>query len=327
VNIPEDTGGGFDTFCAAQNNCTASAGCPDDSSACWWHGPVTWITPEDTGDATTENLAFSLGSAEPAIDPAYAADCPSQTAFAGQFTAGTFIVNTLANPAQNTRGCAWSGNGGKFMIRLGDNMSLATNRADKMQANALSAQIDLHQMGAGFLGHYYFTHAYDGTEVNTPSEGCVQVQQTSDGTGEQCTAFAPQIQVPTRIQNRVVGQWTPDISPNASGQAYLILAALPDGASASGLIYKIDPGMNANGSTYPPSTCTVNQGNGSGDRWVELGVYELYPFADVRMSNMVVGASNSGAATNDVDYSSMIFEPVSSTYPATCGAIDTPNVN
>jgi hypothetical protein len=332
-NLPENTatrGDGLFTFCGSQNSCTSAAGCPDDSSACWWHGPVSWIPSEDASTATTESLAYSLGAPEPAIDAANPADCPNQTAFTEQFNAGTYIVNTLSDPAQNTRGCAWSGSDGKFALRLGDNISLGDNRTGAMQSNVLSAQIDLHQIGAGFLGHYYFTHAYDGTEVNTASDGCVAVMTTN--TGVLCKQFDTPTQVPTRVEDRIVGQWTPNIPATASGELYLILAALPaNGGSgaASGVSYRIDVGMQANGNPYDSANCTIDQGVGAGtsDRWVELGVYELYPFADVRMGNMVVGASNSGEASNDVAYSSMIFEPVTSTSAGSCGQIESLSVN
>lgn len=308
VNIPENTepkDTGLWSFCSSSNACTASVSnpCPDDSSACWWHNPVSWIPVENAEYAATENLSYSLGSGEPAIVAQYAADCPDEADFRELLNPGTVIVTDLADPNDNTRGCTWSGNEGKFAIRLGDNISIGDNPAGEMQDNPASAQIDLHQIGGGFLGHFYFTHTYDGTDV-TSATTCIP-------NGTSSCAFEETEQVPAQIQHKVLGQWTPQLPDAADDDFYAVLAAIPAVAGAApGVTYKIDPGTNPTTDIEEASTeCTVDQTDTGSDYWLEIGVFQLGPNADVQLSNMVDGATGS----TDIAFSAMAFEPVSAT--------------
>jgi hypothetical protein len=309
MNLP-----GSYVFCSPTvNDCSSSAPsnpCPADSSACWWDSPVTWISPENSATAATEKLSYSLGSSEPAMVAQYPADCPDEGAFYAQFNSVPYVVTDLNDPDQNTRGCAWSSTSdGMFTIRLGDNISIDDNQAGFMQANPLSAQIDLHQIGAGFLGHYYFTHTYDGTGVTSAATEITAGQPSTD---ESTT-------VPAQVQHKVVGTWTPNIPYGTPAQTYEILAAIPDhGANAPSVTYHIDEGevnglpiTNSQGA-IPTPTCVISQAS-EGNRWVYLGNYTLAPGADVWLDNMVANATG----TNDVAFSTLVFVPASTN--VSCG--------
>jgi hypothetical protein len=308
INVP-----GLYQFCSPTvNDCSSSTPedpCPMDNSACWWSQPTTWISPVSTATAATEKLSYSLGSSEPAMVAQYPADCPNPAAFYSQFSAGTYVVTDLNDPQQNTRGCPWSATSdGKFTIRLGDNISIADNQGGVMQANPLSAQIDLHQIGSGFLGHFYFTHTYNGT--NEASASTLIPAESGTGGLDENTL------VPAQVQHKVVGTWTPDIPYGTPAQSYAIIAAIPEhGANAPSVEYHIDQGEEnglpiVNGTATCPNVSQASNGN----RWVYLGTKTLAPGADVWLDNMVAGADG----TNDIAFSTIVFEPTSTM--VTCGA-------
>jgi hypothetical protein len=315
-NLPMNTAsGGFYTWCTSVNSCSPSSPsnpCPADSSACWWHLPVSWITNESSSNATVEGLDYALGSSEPAMVPKYSADCPSETAFKNQFTEATWgvlVVPDLNDPSDNTRGCAWGASNGKFTLRLGDNIVLDNNLSNDMQANPLSAQIDMHQIGSGFLGHFYFTHSYDSGQTTIPLSGGgtetyngVAANSFVDGANNVLNTF-----VPSQVQHQVVGTWTPAIPPGTAAQTYEIYLSIPDhGASEPNTVYHIDAGENG-GTSQGSSTCAVSQSTGNNNNtWKLMGSYTLYPGADVWLTNMLPG----GNGNADVSYGAMVFIPV-----------------
>lgn len=326
LNLPMNlTSEAFYTWCTSANACSSSSPsnpCPDDSSACWWHSSVDWITPEGYGpespsNATQEALDYPLGSAEPAMVPKYAPDCPNESSFKGQFTEATstpLVVPSLNDPSDNTRGCAWGASDGKFSIRLGDNIVLDTNQSGVMQANPLTAQIDLHQIGSGFLGHFYFTHSYD--SGTSGSYNGVLAKTFVDGGDQDWSSY-----VPAQVQHQVVGTWTPNIPPYSDSQVYEIFVSIPDhGASEPKTVYHIDYGENFTSSSVSTgsTTCAVSQSTGNNNNtWKLIGDYSLYPGADVWLTNMVPGSTGSA----DVAYGSVIFVPVAGT-PNTSSCLD-----
>jgi hypothetical protein len=243
----------------------------------------------------------------------YPSDCPNQATFRSQFAGGTYVVTDLANPNDNVRGCSWaSSSDGKFTIRLGDNISIGSNQGSVMQANPLSAQIDLHQIGSGFLGHFYFTHTYDsGTStVNGSTVNGVPSAVTSLDSGN----WIGGNYVAAQVQHKVVGTWTPNIVFGAAAETYVIAVSVPNhGANAPSVTYRIDTGMINGQIIQIPQSCTISQAS-NGNRWVYLGSYILAPGAEVSLSNMVPGATG----TNDVAFGSVVFVP--SGGAATCGA-------
>ncbi len=315
LNMPPNT-----EFCSLTvNNCnpspsSASDPCPDDSAACWWDQPATWITGVSSNTAATQYLTYLSGVAQPAMVAQYPADCPSRSSVSGQFGAGMLVVTDLNNPSENTRGCVWAnangdatGNDGKFTIRLGDNISVSSNPNGALQQNPLSAQIDLHQIGAGFLGHFYFTHTYNGTGVDSATETLLTGGDEVPDLTEEAN------DVPTDIQHKVVGTWTPGItSADETGFGlWTVYASLPDhGANAPDVTYHIDYGVDSTGQPVGSTTCHINQAS-DGNRFVDIGTYQLTPGSDVWLDNMVTNTSAGDPmnGTKDVAFGSLIFVP------------------
>jgi hypothetical protein len=230
-------------FCSAPSACFPNLPgdpCPSEDSSCWWHGHTSWVTNCATSCAR-ERLTYSAGSAEPQLIRVYPTRC---SPFGDPVF--TQVVDDLADSADNVLGCTGQLWGGKFTLRTG---------FPSGSTYAAYGQIDLHQLGAGYLGHSWFTHTYDGSYDEHYHE--------------------------------VVGTWTPNISQTNPTE---VLAHLTSHGSNASATYVIKPN-DGTGVEFP---CTINQDISSGlDKWVYLGAYVLAPGAKVQLSNMVPGADGS----------------------------------
>jgi hypothetical protein len=107
--------------------------------------------------------------------------------------------------------------------------------------------------------------------------------------------------VPTDVQHKGVGTWTPDItSADETGFGlWTVYASLPDhGANAPDVTYHIDYGEDSTGQPVGGATCHINQDSagvedqtGGGNRFVDIGTYALTSGADVWLDNMVTNTS------------------------------------
>jgi hypothetical protein len=254
-------------FCGGPNACNPNQPadpCPNWDSTCWWHGYTSWVEDCLT-ECGTEKLTYGAGSGEPNLIRVYPKSCSPF----GTFPI-TQVVDDLADSANNILGCPAQPWAGKFTIRTG---------SPPGSAYAEYGQVDLHQLGAGYLGHSWFTHAY-----------------SAGGDEEQL--------------QKVVGTWTPNISDE---HPYEILVHLTShGSNYSQAEYIIKP----NGPVYVEFPCTINQNISNGqDKWVYLGYYDLYPGARVQLSNIVSNADGSV----DVGYDAMAFNLVNSVPAHSCG--------
>jgi hypothetical protein len=265
---------------------TPASHCPATDTTCWWNQPISWISGTESANAAVENLTYALGSPEPAIKSEYGKpDCAYPNFAEGSEYAQTFVIGTLPDSGQNIFGCPTKVLDGKFSIRLGDNFAgLEEGENGLTLENPLTAQIDLHQLGAGWMGHIFFTHSYaDGTLPSPPNPPSVPM-----------------------YSNKVTGAWTPDpaIFP-AAGQTYDIRVHLPShGGNVSDAHYYVQPGTGTAGDE-PAVGCTVNQSTNGTDEWLDLGITTLYPGARVLLSNL----TPDGSGTADVAFDAVAFTP------------------
>jgi hypothetical protein len=257
-------------FCGPVNNCSSSQPanpCPAANETCWWHGVTSWLQANSDKEFATENLSYAAGAPEPPLIRRYPAAC---TPFPAR--AGLLVVDDLTDSSNNLL-CAGQPWGGKFTLRLGN--PTGTTFSDY-------TQVDVHQM-PGYLGHAWFTHAYDpNTVVNTVT------RQTADN------------------YHRVIGTWTPNLT-DTNGGTYEVVAHLPShGANITYANYVI----KTNDSGNRIYECAINQQYVTDwhDKWVYLGTYQLFPGARVQLSNMVTGQDG----TVDVGYDAIAFAPISS---------------
>jgi hypothetical protein len=258
-------------FCGGPNACNPNQPadpCPNWDSSCWWHGYTSWVEDCQT-ECATAALTYDTGAAEPSLIRVYPKSCSPF---------GTFplvqVVDDLADSANNVLGCAGQPWAGKFTIRTG---------SPPGSPHAEYGQVDLHQLGAGYLGHSWFTHAY-----------------SAGGDEEQL--------------QKLVGTWTPNLS---EPRAYEILVHLTSHGSNYGRAEYIIKSGGPAAEEYP---CPINQDVSAGqDKWVYLGFYHLYPGARVQLSNIVPSADG----TIDVGYDAMAFNPVNSVPAHSCGDLYT----
>jgi hypothetical protein len=144
-------------FCDSSNSCTPSRisdGASNDSATsgpcgredfkCWWNKPVTWKS-DCVDTCGFEFIRFGESMPEEADGTAYPPVCtttglPSNALIVDDVPAGTPVVRP---------GCtnSWK-NSGSF------NFNFANNAVEVVYP----AKVDLHQLGAGFGGHFYFGH-------------------------------------------------------------------------------------------------------------------------------------------------------------------------
>jgi hypothetical protein len=286
-NFGGSTGGqlslpAFRVFCSPGiNSCDPTASgdpCPAESDACWWHGHVTYIN-DCTRFCATENLSYGVGTSEPGVKRVYDRDCENFTGFTDAYrdvTRQVRVVYDLNDTSQYALGCSTSDTGGKFTLRLGSPAG---------GDGSTYGQIDLHQLGAGYNGHMWFTHVFPPSEY-----GAV-----------------------TYNYHKVVGTWTPELnlSQNVT-QRYDVLVHLPShGGEYSQAEYLVYPDTS-DAIANPDNTCVIDQGTGSvvtngSDKWVYIGNYTLARGARVQLSNIGDYTAN---GTTDIAFDAMAFVPI-----------------
>ncbi|WP_077797500.1 hypothetical protein [Streptomyces sp. JHA26] len=285
LNLNQD----YRSYCNSSNNCDpdAAAGsdpCPAENSTCWFHGSVDWGAGSASTNGTTELLAYSLGSGEPALDRQYDAG-PCGGAPSG------LLIDDLPDPDDNTQGCTESAElGGKFNLQLGDNFTY--RRPDgSYRATGDIAPIDLHQLGAGYDGHTWFTHNYPA--------------------GEGAAAD---------LWHKVTARWTPDPSRmpdyGTNGMLYNIWVHLPNHGAQAITRYYVNVGANTEGAQQT-HMCRLSQAKitANGDAWYQMGTLRLWQGAFMQADNT---SEPGGTGDLDVAYDAVVFQPSSSAVAGPC---------
>jgi O-glycosyl hydrolase len=283
LNIPASS-----TFCSPSvNNCDPSSigktdPCPAESSACWWNQPVQWANCAT--ECTSGSFTISSPTApEPAstnrgIPCADRTSVPSNavivddTALAGQNPAG-LDPNVVSCPTTPT---GWS-QGGAF--ELDSDNGQPGQPGNPIGASSVAA-IDLHQLGGGFGGHFWFTHTRPASDAAhevvakwTPnlSAGLYQVQVYVPDTGATTTDATYQIHVAsgyapyqrTINQNAYSNQWVSlGYFPLRPGSYVTLGSVTPSSDSSQGADIAFDD--LAFSQVQPADTVSVNANHAYG---------------------------------------------------------------
>lgn len=142
-------------FCDSSNDCNPAAPadpCSRGDSECWYHLPATWKS-DCASDCGYEFLTYGLNDPKPAAANSYPPNCSTTG-----LPAGALIIDNLPDGTPSQRpGCAPVASQGTFRFSFPGN-------------NPDAAHVDLHQLGSGFNGQFWFSHiripgtvaAYDG---------------------------------------------------------------------------------------------------------------------------------------------------------------------
>ncbi|MFJ8041583.1 hypothetical protein ACIRBX_13885 [Kitasatospora sp. NPDC096147] len=134
----------------ASNQLPSAGPCGRADSKCWWHKSVTWKT-DCAYSCGNELIRFNSTYPEEADGTAYPPNC-SLTASASGYNslpAGSLVVDDVPDGTPSVRpncGRPWT-NAGRFTMDFSPDAN-----------GTYASKIDLHQLGAGFGGHFYFTH-------------------------------------------------------------------------------------------------------------------------------------------------------------------------
>ncbi|HEX8509900.1 MAG TPA: hypothetical protein VF635_10465, partial [Propionibacteriaceae bacterium] len=262
-------------FCSAVNSCSKEAnGCPAASEACWWHGSASSAQCRND-ECSREKLAFALGSAEPGVKRIYDRECDTFNEWKDvdrDATRKVSVVYSLNDTGQYNLGCADVGaQNGKFTLRLGTPAG--------SESSAPYAAIDMHQLGAGYKGHIWFSYQYPAGFPN----------------------------------RRIVGSWTPDLDLKPGERTrFSVVAHLPSHGADAIVDYLVTTG-SAIGSTVvecqidlEAETQTDIAGVLGKGKWVYLGNYDMGRGAQVQVNNV---GTPQFVGNDNVAWDAMAFVP------------------
>ncbi|MER5636661.1 SGNH/GDSL hydrolase family protein [Kitasatospora sp. NPDC002227] len=262
-------------FCDASDSCDPSiqgkpgnapgaTPCTQLSLRCWWHKPVSWT------DCATycgqEALTFTAVEPRPGATNPYPSDCTTTG-----LPANAVIVDDVPDSTTGPNSCpapkSWTSKG---------DLSFAFNATQQNGQVVYPGKIDLHQIGGGFGGHYWFTHT-----------------RSQKSNGDQLTPYDPLV---------VTGTWT---APPMTGWTRVLVHLPSFGAQTQQATYTVytgntDPSLSVEQRTIP--TNHYRQQNA----WVDLGVFNFYSTPRVSLSNLTLD----GTGTDDVAWDAMAFSPL-----------------
>lgn len=257
----------LDAFCNSTNNCDSAnpPDCPD--AKCyeryWWRGSnVTWKS-NCSLDCGNENIKYVTLREEPGRGHRLQygnSNC-------GAAPAGALIVDSLPDGVQTYSDCGSSGtDAGSFQFTFYPNP--AATGAD---AGPYEAKGDLHQIGGGHGGHFWYTHTRDSAHL-----GGYGGRMTIDGT------------------------WTLDRNVEWAR----VFAHMPDtGAHTQQAHYVIKGVAGGDRNRY------VNTRFGE-NTWVELGVYRFTGTPRVELTNTTAdGTADDDVAWDAVAFQPLSGKP------------------
>ena len=253
----------IDLFCNDTNECnplSPAAPCTRSDDKCWFHVPAMW-KDDCSGKCGYEYLTYALPKPKPAAANSYPPNC-SKTGL----PPGALIVDDLPNGTKPIRSdCTAVATSGSFQFTFADDT-----------AHKFPAKIDLHQLGSGFNGHFYFSH----TRVPGSTE-----------------AFTGALDI--------TGTWTLGQPLHSWAQVYVHMPS--HGAWLQQASYTIDTGLKQ-------VTRSVNQQNYA-NVWVSLGTLEFSGTPSITLSNNTARYSEQPLADalsgeDDIAWDAVAFVPL-----------------
>ncbi|WP_200804559.1 carbohydrate-binding protein [Actinacidiphila paucisporea] len=252
----------LETFCNESNDCDVSDPPPcetDHIEGCdelhWWHEANTVWKPDCADYCGHEYIKYQTLRTEPGRGYRLQygeADCAAPPA-------GAIVVHSVPNGTPTwSQTCGNAASSGTFQFTFYPDSS-----------GQYEAKGDLHQIGGGYQGHFWYAHARDKIALG--------------GDGGRMT---------------VLGTWSMN-GPVAQKQAEVLVHVPDTGAQTKQAVYQIE-------TAFGTVKRTLNQGTHSNNHWVVLGAYRFNDKTpQVSLSNTVV----TGSGDDDVAYDAVAFLP------------------
>ncbi|MFB8026778.1 MULTISPECIES: hypothetical protein [unclassified Streptomyces] len=270
-------------FCTASNDCdddkildgssnqTGKGPCllpgdPDETNPlylkCWWHESVKWKDCEAAAECGNPVHRFNNADypEQPNENSSYPPRCASAS---GNPPSGSLVIDDVPN------GVTPTGQSGHTCGQVASAGTFAFNFAESN--GTYPGKIDLHQIGAGYGDHFWFTHTRKATDT--------------DG-----------------ARLRTTGTWTLGKSLN---QWSRILVHVPDhGAHTQQADYEIDTGSG----TFTRHRA-LGQERGA-NTWVSLGTYKISGTPRVRLASTTLdGTGDEDVAWDAVAFQPLAAKP------------------
>jgi hypothetical protein len=254
----------LDTFCNAQNGCDAANPPNCSTAACytpyWWNASnATW---KSTCSATCgfESIKYATLVSEPGRGSRLQYGTP----VCSGAPSGAKVVDSDPAGVNTWSSCGTTSTDGSFQFTFYPDPNATGPGLGQYDAKA-----DLHQIGGGYQGHFWYTHARDTDHLG--------------GDGGRMT---------------VLGDWK--LNSAVSGSQAKVYVHVPDtGAQVTNASYQVV-------TPFGTVTKTIDQNANESNTWVSLGAYNFKDQApEVRLSN----STSNGAADKDVAYDAVAFVP------------------
>ncbi|WP_328672263.1 Tat pathway signal protein [Streptomyces sp. NBC_00328] len=254
----------LDAFCNTKNNCNTASppDCPDADcyKQYWWHESSTVWKSDCATSCGFENIKYQSLINE----PGRGTRLQNGTPVCSGAPSGAKVVDNVPSGTNTWSSCGTTTTDGSFQFTFYPDPNATGPGLGQYDAKA-----DLHQIGGGYGGHFWYAHDRDADHLG--------------GDGGRMT---------------VLGDWKLN-APIDGGQAK-VWAHIPDtGAQTGEAVYSVITPFGA-------VKKTIDQGAAESNSWVSLGAYRFNDaIPEVQLSN----ANSVGSATDDIAWDAIAFTP------------------
>ncbi|BDH05253.1 hypothetical protein HEK131_24800 [Streptomyces seoulensis] len=254
----------LDAFCNAKNNCNTASppDCPDANcyKQYWWHeAKTTWKS-----DCATSCGFESIKYQTVVNEPGRGTRLQYGTPVCSGAPSGAKVVTSVPDGTNSWSSCGTTTSDGSFQFTFYPDPNATGPGLGQYDAKA-----DLHQIGGGYQGHFWYTHARDAAHLG--------------GDGGRMT---------------VLGDWKLNAALSGNHQAKVYVHIPDTGAQVSNASYKVITPFGA-------VSKTVDQGS-QANAWVSLGAYN---FNNQPPEVQLTSSTPDGNADKDVAYDAVAFVP------------------
>lgn len=254
----------LDAFCNTKNNCDTAnpPDCPD--AGCytqyWWHETNTTWKSDCSASCGFENIKYVTAINEPGRGTRLQYGTP----VCSGAPSGAKVVDDVPAGTSTWSDCGTTTTDGSFQFTFYPDASATGPGLGQYDAKA-----DLHQIGGGYRGHFWYAKERSTDQLGGPT-GRMTVR----------------------------GTWSLN-GPVSQKQAEIFVHVPDTGAQTRQGIYEI-------GTAYGTVRKTINQYAHEHNEWVSLGAYR---FNDKTPQVSLTNSNNIGTADNDVAYDAVAFVP------------------